>query len=219
MNSGKQKNTMFCNGVFILFSFFIVGCSGASQKNVSEMTMSNNVSFWMAKCETLKPGEIISALPEQNASGVRIFSLKWDTNCEVSVLLRKLDHVTPDMLGLKPMDVKRSEFAGDKICDLSYIQQAHLRDLWERRIVSALTTKYYDTQPYLLADGLKKDELVFYYFLGGRHNSPEMGFSDVVQILCVNARKQLVSKNAVGFASGYPLHFIDQTGQPADYLF
>lgn len=218
MNDSKHVPLML-HGLLFTMLILAVGCAGSDRKSVSETAMSNNVAFWMKTCNDLKPGEVMSAMPDITTPGVRVYFLKWDTNCEVSVLLRKLDRVTCDPLGLTPMGIDRKAFVGHRIRDLSSAQQTELRALWEKRIVAALSLEYFNTKVDLLTDGLKNNELVIYYLLGGRHSSAEMGFSDTVQVFCVNAKNQLVSKNATDYASGYPLHFVDQTGNPADYLF
>ena len=120
---------------------------------------------------------------------------------------------------LEPLKVPEDLPLRSRVSELSPALQEELHRLWEDRIVSALTAKYFDTSRELLTEGLRKGDLIVYYFLVGRHNSAEMGHTDVVEMLCVNSDKRLVSKVNERYGTSYPLGFVDKAGGLVDVLF
>jgi len=130
-----------------------------------------------------------------------------------------MNRVTYDGLDLDPLKVPEHLPLRLKVSALPPSKQEELYRLWEERIISALTSKYFDTSKELLSDGLRKGDLVVYYFLVGRQNSAEMGHTDVVRMLCVNSNRQAVSKVKERYGTGYPLGFVDKTGNLVDVLF
>lgn len=219
MNNRERLRFGFFRMSCLLTFLFCVGCSGSPRTLVNASTMRSNLAFWKTNIVDKKPGDILSSLPLRNVPGVRVYELKWDANCKISVLLARMNRVTADVLDLEPIRSIDNIVSANKLSDLSAKQQMDLRDLWKKRIVSALTTKYFETSSELLSEGLDKDDLTFYYFLCGRHNSAEMGFSDEVKMLCVNSKMQLVSKGVERYGCGYPLYFVDHVGIPVDFLF
>jgi hypothetical protein len=206
----------------VLWWCFVLLCSGCvnlARTEVSRETMLNNVNYWKKTCATVTPGQVVVPLPPSEGPGIRVYAMRWDKESNISDLLSRMKQVTHEGLDLDTLKIDEGSFIGKKVKDLPTTEQTRLRGLWEKRIIDALTTKYFDTAPDILAEGIRQDDLVFYYLLVGRHDSAEMGHSDEVEMMCVNSKGRLVAKVRERYGWGYPIGFIDQRGVPAKYLF
>lgn len=207
-------------GVFAFGAQLVLcGCVGMDAGERVQKLMLNNSSTWDRTYAQVPVAQKVSALPEPGAPGVRRIPLAWDAERPVGPLIEAMKRVTYHGRDLEPLIIGTDIPSEGKVRGLVPSQQDALRHLWTSRIVLALTTKYYDTSKELLEQGLRKGDLVIYYFLVGRNNSPEMGHADMIEMLCLNSDGQVVSRVNKRYGASYPLGFVDREGTPSDVLF
>ena len=193
------------------------GCvSGREEWNI---VIARNSEALRSTFKGIDVGEYIEAISPSLFAEVRVRRLSWDSAILTQSLISQIERGTYGKMGITFLLIRKEEFPGRCVADLSLEQGARLRDIWKDRILESLTTKYFSTDRDLLAAGLDGDGVDVYYVLMARDNSAEMGHADTVEIFVIDSHKRLVSKMKKEYGSRYPFRFIEQKTWNYDFLF
>lgn len=180
--------------------------------------MRHNAALWRKQFASIAVGALVSAdlIPVVGSKVRRLF---WDEAVSPGVLIRQIEIVTHDCIDVSPLKINRQEFCANKIDDLSRSQRKLLRSIWEKRVIEALSTHYFESDVPELNRALQNGGITIYYLLVGRQNTAEMGNKDNVRMLFVNSEGKVIAKIKERYGASYPYGFIESRTWSYDYLF
>ena len=145
--------------------------------------------------------------------------MNWNVNETANLVARRMTRPTYMPLAIHYQPLMDTYNETIYVRDMNSDKQAQLQQEWSKRVVSALMDSVFDCDVEGVNNALQKGKLLAHYFLVARHNSAEMGHSDVVKLIFTNQEGVIVARTKPEYSLDYPLGFVDRTDWPYEFLF
>lgn len=197
----------------VLLTCMLTGCWSAN----IQTKIHSNIEVWDNDHRSIQIG---SSLWMQNdiPPSDRTYTLQWSDNQSIPLLVKMLNRPSYTQLRIEMPLLEIKEQKG-KVHSLDTDTRTRVQQIWEERILLALSSNTFQVDKDRLISALDANHLTIHYYLVGRFNSAEMGHKDVVQFFAVDKDGYIVARTKPEYSLDYPLGFVDRTDWPYEFLF